>query len=450
MAQLPTAYDPTFGEDIDPDDYFQDPEDELRSKSKWALIAVGALALVLILMATVVQIGGAVIGTGEVEVASKIKRISHPTGGVVNELLVSDGDRVKKGDVLMRLDTTVSGVSAELSSEGVDQLLARKARLEAEREGRATVSFPKELAARSDASAQEAMAQERRVFQLKRSERAGLRAQLADRIRQLNSQIVSYQQQISAIRQQQALIEPERDSVRQLWEDKLVTINRLNQLERTAVDLEGSAASLGANIAQVRSRISETREQMISLDQTARADAGEELAQVESALNEQTVRKVSAGDQYERSTIRAPYDGVVDKLQFTTIGSFVPPAEQIMEIVPDSDQLLVEGQISPADIDQIRVGQKARVRFTAFNLQTTPEFPGRVEFVSAERASDERTGLSFYRVRIAIDQSAIEEEYSLELVPGMPTEIYIETGDRSIMSYITKPLMDQISRAFRN
>ena len=445
-TQLPSTQ---FAPYLDEDELLDDPDSDLKAKGKWVLIGVGALVLAIVLLSSVVTIGGAVVGPGELEVETKIKRISHATGGIVSEIFVSDGDRVTEGQPLLNLDTTVTGVSAELSGEEVDRLLARRARLEAEREARGGIAFPQELTSRNDDSARAAMAQEARLFNLKRQERANLRSQLNERIRQFNEQIESYNRQISAIRQQAALIEPERQNVRELWEENLVTINRLNQLERTAVDLEGNAASLEANVAQVRARISETREQMIGLDQAARAQAGQELTQVQAALADQTVRSVSAGDALEKSTLRAPHDGVVDKLAYHTIGSFVPPAEQIMEIVPEDDRLMVEARVSPADIDQIRTGQSARVRFTAFNLQTTPEFRGTVDFVSAERADDERTGQSFYRVRIQIDEEDIEGNQGLELLPGMPTETYIETGDRTLMSFLLKPLRDQITRAFR-
>jgi HlyD family secretion protein len=421
-------------------------EQSLGRFSRRAYLALAVLLFGFGLAAALVPIGGAVIGEGRLGVESQVKRISHPTGGVIAEIHVRDGDPVRTGQVLMRLDTTVTGVSADLSGQTVDQLLAQRARLVAESEGRGSPSFPRDLA-RGDASARAAMASERRLFALRAQARSGMRAQLYERIRQLNDQIGGYQAQIAALEQQKALIAPERQGVRELWEQDLVTINRLNQLERTAVDLDGSIASLQASIAQTRGRIAETQEQIISLDQQARSDAGAELAQVNSALNDQRVRSVSAGDQFDRSAIRAPYDGVVDKLAFTTVGGVVPAAETIMEIVPDNDRLIVEAAISPADIDRVQVGQEARVRLSAFSAQSTPELPGRVTFVSAERATAPDTNVSYYRVRIQLDEAAVVRE-GLELKAGMPAEAFISTGSRSMLSYITKPLRDQFARAF--
>jgi HlyD family secretion protein len=426
-----------------------DPQVALKRYLRIGLTAVAVLVFGLFGLAAVVDISGAVIAAGQVSVESKVKKIAHPTGGVIAEVYVRDGARVKAGDALMRLDTTVSGVSASVSAEGLTQLLARRARLEAERDGRPYPIFPPQLTRSADPSARIAMAEEARLFRLKQQSRAGLHAQLRDRARALDQQIGGYQGQITANGKQSELIKPELEGVRGLWEKKLVTINKLNSLERTAVDLDSSSASLGANIAQTRSRISEIREQAIQLDQEARSSAGAELAEVITALNDQQVRQVSTGDTVDRSIIRAPYNGIVDKLAFSTIGGVVPPAETIMEIVPDSDELVAEAKVSPADIDQLRVNQPAVLRFSAFSMQTTPEINGRLTHISAEAAMDERQGFSFYTVRLEVEPNELRRLGGLKLVPGMPVEAFIQTGERSLLSYITKPIRDQLNRSFR-
>ena len=426
-----------------------DPQVSLKRNMRIGMILVGALVFVLFVMAALANIQGAVIATGEVSVESKVKKIAHPRGGVVAEIYVKDGDRVKAGDALMRLESTVSGVSAAVSGEGLDQLLAQRARLEAERDSSGSIRFPSELTRRGDASARAAMAEEARLFRLRRQAIMGQKAQLSERINQLEQQIRGYQSQISASNRQSALIQPELEGVRSLWEKKLVTINKVNQLERTAVDLDASVASLNANIAQARGRITEIRQQAIQLDQDSRSQAGAQLGEVMKLLNDQQVRAVGTDDEFTKSVIRAPYDGVVDKLAFTTIGGVIPPAETIMEIVPDTDQLTVEAKISPGDIDQISIGQPAKLRFSAFNAQTTPELNGSLVHVSAETTDDERTGMSYYTVRLDVEQQEVRKLGALKLVPGMPVEAYIQTGGRSLLSFITKPLRDQVNRAFR-
>lgn len=426
-----------------------DPERRMRSKLRLALIAVAVLVFGLGTAAALVPMGGAVIGGGSVGVESRVKRIAHPTGGIIAEIHVKNGDHVNKGDILIRLDTTVSGADAQLSVLSVDQLLAQRARLEAERLGTAGMSVPAELR-RGDPGAAKALADERKLFAIRRAEQEGLRSQLAARVAQYRQQIAGYRAQIDALQKQAVLIEPERRGVRDLWEKDLVTISRLNQLERTEVDLQGNIASLQAQIAQTEARITEAREQLIQLGETRRSEAGTQLAAVNGQLNQQQVRSVSAGDAFERSVIRAPYAGRVDKLAFATIGDVVKPAETIMEVVPDGDRLVVEAAVSPADIDQVRAGQRARIRFSAFSMTTTPEIPGRVAVVAPERTKEAETGRSYYQVRVEIDERALARERGLQLVPGMPAEVFIETGDRSMLSYLTKPLRDQFARSFND
>ena len=426
-----------------------DPSQNVQNKMRVVLIAIAALVLGFGVAGTLIPIGGAVIASGQVGVESHVKKIAHPAGGVVSEILVQNGQHVRKGEILMRFDDKVTGADAEYSSLSVDQMLAQRARLEAERLGASSITFPKELI-RNDVSARQAMADQEKLFRIKRDEQSGMSAQLHARIDQYQQQISAYDAQIRALEDQTKLIEPERKGVKELWDKDLVTISRLNQLERTAVDMQGSIGALRANIAQTQARITEAREQIIQMNQTRRSEAGTELGQLNGNLNQQQVRSVSATDAQDRSVLRAPYDGVVDKLAFNTIGGVIRPAEVIMEVVPDSDQLLVEGAVSPTDIDQVRSGQKARIRFSAFNNTATPEIAGEVTVVAADRSTDAEGKVSFFPVRVRIDERALARYPELALKPGMPAELFIETGNRSMISYITKPLRDQFARAFRD
>ena len=413
------------------------------------LVWCAGLLLIITLLAAFVPIGGAVLGSGQVGVQSRVKRIAHPTGGVITAIAVKNGQHVMQGQLLMRLDDRVTGADARFSNITVEQLLAQKARLEAERLGSPTLSFPPELAGSTSPSAQKAMSDEAQLFAIRRGEEAQLRAQLASRTVQYNETIRGIDAQISSLRRQSALIEPERQGVKELWDKQLVTINRMNQLERTAADLEGNVASLQARRAETRAKIAETIEQSIQLRETRRAEAGSELARINTVLNEQQMRRVAAADQQGRSDIRAPYSGIVEKLAFSAIGDVVKPAEAIMEIVPDQDLMVVEVQIGPADIDQVRKGQKARILFSAFDLGITPEIPGEVTYVATDRSQDPQTMQPFFMVRVAIDHAMLKRE-GLALRSGMPAEVHVETGHRSMLSYITKPLRDQFSRAFKD
>ncbi len=409
----------------------------------------GGLFAVLLLLVAVVPIGGAVIGMGQVGVESRVKRIAHPTGGVIAEIAVRNGQHVEKGQLLLRLDDRVSGADASYSNLTVEQLLAQRSRLEAERVGAGQILFPLELTGSRSPTAGRAIADETRLFGQRRREEVQMRAQLASRVVQLDQQIRGFDAQIASLQRQRTLIEPERAAVKELWDKQLVTISRLNQLERSAADLDGNIGALQAQIAQTRARISETQEQAIQLSETRRAQAGSELSQVNTSLNQQQVRSVAATDQQTRSEIRAPYAGTIEKIAFAALGDVVRAAEPIMEIVPDADEMVVEVAISPADVDQVRAKQRAMIRFDAFNLATTPEIPGTVAYVATDRTENPETGQSWFTARVAIDQTALRRE-KLALRSGMPAEVHIETQSRTILSYIFKPIRDQLARAFRD
>ena len=402
----------------------------------------------LLLLATLVPIGGAVIGNGQVGVESRVKRIAHPTGGVISQIAVVNGQHVVAGQLLMRLDDRVTGADKLYSNLTVEQLLAQRARLEAERLGSGRIVLPPELLNNNSPSARQAMADEQRLFAIRASEQSQLRAQLEARARQYSDEITGYQAQITSLRKQRELIEPERKNTQELGDKQLVTISRVNQLERTAADLEGNIAAQDAQIASARAKITEAQEQAIQLVETRRAEAGKELGDINTALNQQQLRSVSATDQQFRSEIRAPYSGTVEKIAFAAVGDVVKAAEPIMEIVPDADRKVIEVSISPNDVDQVRVGQRAVVRFTSFNRAATPEVKGQVTYVAADRSENAEGKTSFFLTRVSIDQRELAQR-GLLLRSGMPAEVDIQTGNRSLLSYIFKPLGDQFARAVR-
>lgn len=427
-----------------------EPEARLTGTLKTAMLLMGVLVFGIGGAAAFIPFGGAVVATGQLGVESRVKQITHPTGGVVAEILVENGQHVRKGQLLMRLDDKVLGTDAQLSALSLDQMVAQRARLEAERMAASEIRFPDTLLKRTDASARSAMADEQKLFAIRRAEGAGLTAQLHSRIGQYGQEIAGYRAQINALQKQAVLIKPELEGVRELYGKKLVTLNRVNQLERTSADIGGNVGALSAQIAQAMARISETRQQIIQLGETRRSDAGTQLAQINSALNEQQVRSVSATDAQSRTMIRAPYDGVVDKLAATTIGGVIRPADQIMEIVPDQDRLLVEGAINPADIDRVHTGQSARIRLSSANATATPELHGKVVFVAAERTVEQASQRSYFPIRVEINPADVAKLTEVKMKAGMPTEIFVESGNRTMLSYLTKPLRDQMQRAFRD
>jgi HlyD family secretion protein len=396
------------------------------------------------------EISGAIIATGSIVVDTNVKKVQHPTGGVVGELRVRDGDKVKAGDVIVRLDETVTRANLAIVSKGLNELLARKARLAAERDSAPSVVFPADLLdKRNDPDAAAAMASESKLFELRRTALAGKKDQLRHQTAELGEQISGFAAQQEAKAKEIELIYRELSGVRELWQRNLIQITRLTALEREATRLEGERAQLTAAIAQSRVKIAETELLIIQLDQDLSSEVGKELREVDGRIGEFVERKITAEDQLKRIDIRAPQDGTVFQLSVHTVGGVVAAGDAIMLIVPEADNLTVEARVSPQDIDQLRYGQRAVLRFTSFNARTTPEIDGSVMRISADASTDQRTGLSYYIVRISMTPVEIAKLGTVKLVPGMPVEVFIQTGDRTVMSYLLKPLYDQLTRALR-
>ena len=400
--------------------------------------------------AATTEISGAVIAPGVLVVDTNVKKVQHPTGGVVGEIRARDGDRVSIGDIVVRLDETVTRANLAIVLRGLDELVARKARLEAERDGLEGIAFPSEFIERlGELQVAAIIAGERKLFDLRQSARVGQKSQLRERIAQLLEEIGGIAAQIKAKAQEIVLIQRELTGARDLWEKNLMPITKLTQLEREATRLEGERAQLTATSAQSKGKISELELQIIQVDRDLASEVGKELREVDAKIGEFVERKVAAEDQLKRIDIRAPQDGVVHQSVVHTIGGVINAGEQLMLIVPSADNLIVEAKFAPQDIDQVKIGQRAVVRFTSFNQRTTPELNGVVTRVSADTTVDQRTSAPYYTLRISLSREEITRLGEVTLVPGMPVESFIQTGERKVISYLLKPLSDQVMRAFR-
>ena len=400
--------------------------------------------------AATTELAGAVIAPGFLVVDSNVKKVQHSTGGIVAELRVKEGDRVKAGDVLLRLDPTQVRAMASMVAKDLYELMARQARLEAERENLDAIAFPQDLVARiADPDVARAITGERKLFELRRAARAGQKAQLGERIGQLREEIRGLTGQAAAKDKEIDLIKQELAGVRDLWRKNLIPLSRLTELERDAARLEGERSQLIGAAAEAKGKITETELQIIQIDQDLRTEVGKDLAEIRPKISELVERKVAAEDQLKRIDIRAPQDGRVLRLEVHTVGGVVAPGEPIMLIVPDSDNLTVEAKIAPQDIDQLHYGQPAVLRFSAFNQRTTPELNGEVSLISADLTQDQRTGASYYVVRVIPKPGELSRLGGVKLVPGMPVEAFIQTGERTVLSYLVKPLHDQALKAFR-
>ena len=398
------------------------------------------------------QLSGAVIAQGVVVVDSSVKKVQHPTGGIVGELRVREGDRVNAGDILIRLDETQTLANATIVTKSLDELLARQARLEAERDGADQIAFPKALLDRTkdgNSEAGRAVAAETKLFDLRRQARSGQKAQLKERSSQLQEEIKGYSGQADAKQREVDLIHQELEGVRTLFQKNLVPMTRLTSLERDTARLEGERSQLAGMMAQSKGKIAEIELQIIQIDQDLRTEVGKDLIETRSKLSELAERKIAAVDLLNRTDIRAPQTGRVHELSVHTVGGVIAPGEQIMLIVPDADALAVEVKISPRDIDQVYVGQTATMRFDAFDQRTTPEIDGEIGVVAADITQDKRTGSSYYTARVLLKREERAKLGSAKLVPGMPVDVFIKTPGRTALSYLIKPLRDQAERAFK-
>ena len=400
--------------------------------------------------ASTAQISGALIAPGSIVVESNVKKVQHPTGGVVGEVRAHDGDLVKAGDIVVRLDDTVTKASLAIVTKNLDGLWARAARLEAEQRGLDKITFPPMLTDRaSDPEVKAVMASEAKLFEVRVNGRTGQKAQLRERIVQLNEEIAGLAAQEKAKDQEIELVQKELTGVSDLYDKHLVQMSRLTTLQRDAARLSGERAQYIASRAQAKGKITETELQIIQVDKDVVSDVSKDLRETNDKIGEFVERKVTAEDQLRRVDIRAPQDGMVLQSSVHTVGGVITAGDAIMLIVPQADDLQVEAKVNPQDIDKLQVGQKTLLRLSAFNQRTTPELNGAVTRVSPDVTTDQRTGQSYYTIRVSMPPEEVARLGDVKLIPGMPVEAFVQTGERTLMSYLIKPLNDQLMRSFR-
>jgi len=414
------------------------------------------LAMVVVLVggfggwASTAEISGALIAPGSIVVESSVKKVQHPTGGVVGEVRAHDGDLVKAGDVVVRLDDTVTKASLAIVTKNLDGLLARAARLQAEQQGLDKLVFPATLLDRADdPDVKNVMTSEAKLFEVRTTGRVGQKAQLRERVTQLKEEIAGLDAQTNAKDQEVALVEKELVGVRTLYDQHLVQLTRLTTLERDAARLAGERAQYVASRAQAKGKITETELQIIQVDKDLVSDVSKDLRETNDKIGEFVERKVTAEDQLRRVDIRAPQDGMVEQSTVHTVGGVITAGDAIMLIVPQADDLQVEAKVNPQDIDKLQVGQKTLLRLSAFNQRTTPELNGVVTRVSPDVTVEQRTGQSYYTIRVSMPPEEVARLGEVKLIPGMPVEAFVQTGERTLLSYLVKPLSDQLMRAFR-
>lgn len=420
-------------------------------RTQWAGFAiVGILVLGIGGWAVATEISGAVIASGQISVRSNAKKVQHLEGGIIRQLNVRNGDRVAAGDILARIDETETRARLEIVEAQYVENLVLRARLEAERDRDVHLKLPPELEAFSDRpDLEKILTSETRLLVSRLESLNGKQGQLKERIAQSKNQIEGLLAQRTAGDKSTKIIADELQSLRGLKEKGLVQKSRLLALVREVARLEGEHGRLTADIAKLNGEIGEIGLHVIQIEDDWRSDVLARLAEVRTKIASLAQQRLAAAATLERLDIVAPLDGFVHELAVHSVGSVIGPGEPLMMIVPQGEALVVRAKVRPRDVDSVAAGLPARIVLSAFSQRTTPELQGEVLTVGADLSIDPATRTGYFLVDVAIPPFDPEILGGEELRPGMPAEVFIQTGSRTAISYLLKPLSEQVERAFR-
>ncbi len=396
--------------------------------------------------AAVAPLDGAAHAPGTVIVRSNKQLVQHLEGGIVSEIRARNGDAVKAGDPLLILDNTQSLAQLEIANAQYIALRALEARLIAERDGLDAIAFPAELLS-SDAYSRTETASQQQLFVTRRASLAGSVEVLEQRIGQLQSQLQGLRALQESKQELATSFGEELRDVQSLLVEGFADKNRLRELERQAALLRGEAAELTASISSTEIQIGETRLQILQQEREFQNEVAAQLAETQTRLKDAYERVTALRDVVNRTVVTAPVDGILNGMQVHTVGGVVPPGTPLAEVVPQSDELVIEARVSPIDIDRVAVGQEAMIRFSSFS-SSVPNIFGQVIHVSADAFPDQATGMSYYTARVEVTPEGLASLGSLTLVPGMPAEIFINTGSRTFLQYVMKPFTNALARSF--
>ena len=426
----------------------QDSDDlsSMEAPKKFGLTLLVVVFGVFGLWAAMAPLDGAAFALGTVTVKSYKKVVQHLEGGIVADILVQDGDLVESGEPLLILDDTQPETSLQIVNSQFIALKMREARLIAERDGLETVSYPTQLALSSASAAREVEAQNE-VFFARKAAHEGRIQILEQRVEQLKSQVVGLDAQRKTKEMLAQSFAEELTDTQTLLDQGFSEKTRLREVERNFATFSGEAAELSANIAAAEVQIGETQLQIIQQQSEFQNEVVAELSEVQTAIKDSDERLTALRDVVSRTIIRAPDSGLVLGMQVHTIGGVIAPGSAIAEIVPESDELVIQASVNPIDIDRVSEGQEARIRFSTFGSRA-PTIFGTLISLSADAIPNEATGASYYLARVQVNPDSLEELGDMALLPGMPAEVFINTGSRTLLQYLFKPLSNAVARSF--
>lgn len=430
-----------------PSGNWQASEPWVRLGTRSAVVMFGGLVIVSL----VVSIAGAVLAPGTVTVEGNYKAIQHLDGGIISRINVRNGDLVKRGDVLLRLDNTTAQANLAIVTSRVNDFMIQQARLVAERDRKAEFALPEAVKPfAEDLQIKDILATQQSLFAARRASHFGELAVLRQRLEQVQAELSGQQVELKSRRRQLDLANKELKDVEPLFAKGFANQQRLGGLQREQARLEGDVGRLVADIARNRGAIAEAELKITQGEKDFTQKVVDELRKVQTQLSETDEQRKTLADKLQRIEIRASDSGRVHALSANTEGGVIQAGTQIMQIIPDGERLVIEAQVPPQDIDKVRSGLVAMIRFPAFDARSTPRLSGKVSTVSAAELTTQQ-GRTYFTARIEIPAQEIARIGAAhKLVPGMPAEVYIETGSRSILSYFMKPLTDAMSRSFRD
>lgn len=432
------------------------PDTPTPWSAKRALV-VGFLVLALLVggfgaWASFSKIAGAIIASGQIEVEQNRQVVEHPDGGVVAEILVDEGQTVAAGDTLIRLDPTLLASQLSIIESQLFELMARRGRLSAERDGTAEITYDDDLLseAKNDADTANLVAGQTQLFEARRVTAAREKGQLANRTTQIQSQIEGIVAQQVALNEQLELIREELADQQTLLDRGLAQSSRVLALRRESAGLAGRIGELSASKASASERITEIELTLLKLTTDRQEEAITRLRDLQYNEFELVEQRLSLKEQLNRLDLRAPTSGIVYGLEIFATRAVVRPATPVMFIIPQDRPLMIAARVEPIHVDQVFTGQEVILRFPSFDARTTPELSGIVLNVSPDAFTDERSQAPYYRAEIQLPEAELAKlPEGVILIPGMPVETYMRTADRSPIAYLVKPLSDYFSRAFR-
>ena len=393
-------------------------------------------------------IDSAASASGFVTVKSHSKTVQHLDGGIVKELIAKDGDIVSEGDILLTLDGSEIKAQLEILRGQQITFAAQVARLTAERDRLGLVNYPKEVQNLSDARVVEAQQSENQIFNARKNAHEGEVSVLNQRISQLNSRIQGLQGQKTSKQELKASYTEETKDLRELLAEGFADKQRLRDLERSLSVSTGEIASLSSEIASSEMQIGETRLQILQIQKQFQEEVANKLSEVQAQLYDINQRLTATIDKVNRIQIKAPSAGRVMGLSIHNVGGVITPGRPILDIVPQGEELIIDARVSPMDIDRVHVGLVAEVRFSAFKQALTPKMMGKLTILSADKLTDERTGAPYYSAKIELTPDSYVKLGNMELLPGMPADVLINTGERTVFEYLMQPITNAFARAF--